>query len=234
MSGDTWPTFGSVSFDDTCRLVAGERTIDVEHGLGGLSRSRDDLVQLVRLSGVTDSRLQAQYERHPVGLDRTNLIFGTQMSRLVNDTFANPGHGTRFGSKGRSGVWYCAREFETAVAEVGHHRIRQLREVNRPDEPSIVRTLFLADVRAERFAHLDVADPRSDASLDPDSYDASQAFADNVRRLDGEGISYPSVRRPGGWCLAAFRAQLVSRVRRAGTYRLVIEGFRLVAVEEIG
>jgi len=95
------------------------------------------------------------------------------------------------------------------------------------------RTLFLAEERAERFAHLDGADPRSVACFDPDSYDAGQAFADDVRRLDGEGVSYPSVRRPGGWCLAAFRAQLVSRVRRAGTYRLVVEGFRLVAVEKI-
>ena len=45
--------------------------------------------------------------------------------------------------------------------------------------------------------------------LDPDSYAASQAFAAALRVNPTNGIHYPSVRRPAGRCIAAFRPKAV-------------------------
>ena len=45
--------------------------------------------------------------------------------------------------------------------------------------------------------------------LDPDSYAASQAFAAALRSGPTNGIHYPSVRRPRGRCVAAFRPKAV-------------------------
>jgi hypothetical protein len=45
--------------------------------------------------------------------------------------------------------------------------------------------------------------------LDPDSYTASQAFAAALRGDSTNGIHYPSVRRPQGRCVAAFRPKVV-------------------------
>lgn len=50
--------------------------------------------------------------------------------------------------------------------------------------------------------------------LDPNSYEASQVFASGLLAAGSAGIVYPSVRRPGGTCLACFRPALVMNVRR--------------------
>ncbi len=47
------------------------------------------------------------------------------------------------------------------------------------------------------------------AVLSPGSYVAGQALGRAVRAAGGPGIVYPSVRDPGGECLAAFRTNLL-------------------------
>jgi len=234
VSTSRWPKIGPVSVDDTCRLVSGSRARELDQGLEDLGISSQDMATLLRLWAVTDARLQAQYETHRAGIDRTSLVFGTQLSRLVNQTFANPGRSTRFGVPGRAGVWYCARELDTAVAEVAHHRIAYLAEIDRPDEEDIVCRLVLADVHGERFADLRDRHRQSTMCLDPSSYRASQAFAERLWADHGEGVVYPSVRRRRGVCFAVLRSPVLSRLRRANSYRLVIQDYRLAEVEDLG
>jgi hypothetical protein len=59
-----------------------------------------------------------------------------------------------------------------------------------------------------------VVDLRGDASLDPavlspHDYSAGQAAGRAIREAGAPGIAYPSVRDPGGECLAAFRTTLL-------------------------
>lgn len=49
----------------------------------------------------------------------------------------------------------------------------------------------------------------SEAILDPNSYAASQPFGQRRRETGSNGICYPSVRHPGGRCIAAFWPNVV-------------------------
>ncbi|HYN38795.1 MAG TPA: RES family NAD+ phosphorylase, partial [Rhodospirillales bacterium] len=52
----------------------------------------------------------------------------------------------------------------------------------------------------------------------------SQELAERLLQEGSAGIVYPSVRRPGGTCLACFRPALVQHVRRAGRWRFTWAG----------
>jgi hypothetical protein len=63
-------------------------------------------------------------------------------------------------------------------------------------------------------AHGDVVDLRGDPELDPavlspGDYHAGQTLGRSARAAGASGIVYPSVRDPGGECLAAFRTLLL-------------------------
>ena len=47
--------------------------------------------------------------------------------------------------------------------------------------------------------------------LDPDSYVASQALARRLRGTGSDGIVYPSIRHPGGECVALFYPDCASK-----------------------
>jgi hypothetical protein len=61
---------------------------------------------------------------------------------------------------------------------------------------------------------------------DPDSYDASQAFAGPLRAGGSNGVLYRSVRDAGGECVACFRPLLVANVRQAGHFEYRWSGTR--------
>ena len=54
--------------------------------------------------------------------------------------------------------------------------------------------------------------------LSPDSYLSSQLLGQQLLDAGSLGLVYPSVRAPGGTCLACFRPVLVGNVRKAATY----------------
>jgi RES domain len=45
-----------------------------------------------------------------------------------------------------------------------------------------------------------------------------QSLAERLLEAGGLGVAYPSVRHPGGSCLAVFRPALVAHVRRDATW----------------
>jgi hypothetical protein len=69
--------------------------------------------------------------------------------------------------------------------------------------------------------------------LDPASYIESQKLAAEL--LDGGslGVIYPSVRHPGGTCLACFRPALVGNVRKGQVYRLTWSGSPTPQIDKI-
>lgn len=186
-----------------------------------LARLTDDQTTLngiFELDNATNDRLLAESGLSP-GIDARELVFGIPSYRIINATFCHPAPGgSRFSSEDR-GAWYAGFEIETSQAEIAYHRQLWLRETAWEEEDIADYIDYLADFRAE-FDDLRGTTEHAD-SLDPDSYAASQIFAEQLLDLGSSGIVYGSVRREGGTCIACFRPALVVHVRKGETFTFV-------------
>jgi hypothetical protein len=126
-------------------------------------------------------------------------------------THLNP-KGSRF-SDGSYGVYYAARELETAIAETIHHFEAFARDSGDPVRTEGMRVL-VGGVNSELEDVDAVSEPERGALLDPASYAASQVYARRVLEAGAMGLVYPSVRRAGGECLAAFKPKAVQVPRQ--------------------
>ena len=131
---------------------------------------------------------------------------------------------------GSFGAYYAADTFETAVAETAHHRAIFLRATaEMPGWFTQMRELIgsvtarLHDVR-ENDAFSEV--------LSPDDWRASQALARTVRSSGGDGIVYPSVRDPGGACIAAFWPDVIAIPRPARALGYHFDGAHIDLVRD--
>jgi hypothetical protein len=121
-------------------------------------------------------------------------------------------NGSRF-SDGSFGVYYAASDLDTAIAETIYHFERFARDSNDPPRREDMRVLVGAiEQDLEDVSVLSVDERR--VILDPDSYDAAQAYGRRLREAGAAGIIYPSVRRRGGECVAVFRARAVEPPRQ--------------------
>ncbi len=137
--------------------------------------------------------------------------------------------GSRF-SDGRFGVYYAARDLDTAIRESVHHRERWLAESAQPAMTVEMRA-YQADIRGR----LDDLRGHTAAAplLDPDSYAASQRFGAERRGAGSHGIVHPSVRNPGGECAAVFRTAPLGPGRQGGHYGYVWDGAAITDVIEL-
>lgn len=121
-------------------------------------------------------------------------------------THLNP-RGSRF-SDGSYGIYYAGREFETALRETAWHFGRiaaDSRDGVRYEDMRVLSGKIDA-----RFHEIETLSPAAQARLlDSDSYAASQLFGARLREAGSNGLVYPSVRHPGGRCVAAFRPKAV-------------------------
>jgi hypothetical protein len=204
---------------DTHRLVPSR------HLPGGASvladvADADDLQAILDLDAATNDRLRAHEDRLPaIGVEE--LVFAVPHADVVNAAFchAHP-LGARFSGPDR-GAWYAGFALETSQAEVAFHKSVQLAEIGRFTE-TVTYDDYLADLTAS-FHDLRGARPFA-ACLNPRSYVVSQALAERLLGAGSLGVVYPSVRDPGGTCVAAFRPAVVGNVRRAGTWRFTWDG----------
>ncbi len=125
----------------------------------------------------------------------------------VMAAFTHTGNPSRF-TNGSFGIYYCARELETAIRETVFHRERFLGATNQTACEIEMRVFKgtmekpLLDVRGAEFSWL--------LNPDPDAYAASQNFGADIKRRNAWGMVYPSVRNPNGQCVAALRPPAVS------------------------
>jgi RES domain-containing protein len=125
---------------------------------------------------------------------------------MASFTHLNP-LGSRF-SDGSYGVYTAASEIETAIAETVHHFEHFARASRDPVRTEAMRVLVGAiDAGFEDINTL--PQPHRSQVLDPSSYKASQAFAKELKAASSNGVVYPSVRRPIGQCVGAFRPKAV-------------------------
>jgi RES domain-containing protein len=205
---------------DTHRLVPSRHLPRTESVLSALADDDAHLQAIFELDGATSDR--AAGERHGLaGIGRDELVSGVPHAHVINAAFchAHP-LGSRFNGPDR-GAWYAAFELTTAQLEVAFHKAVQLAEIRRFHD-AVTYDDYLADFSAT-FHDLRRAKGFR-RCLEPHSYVASQRLASELLASESLGVVYPSVRAPGGTCLACFRPAVVSNVRRGRTYRFTWSG----------
>jgi hypothetical protein len=155
----------------------------------------EDFDALYALEAMTNDRLRTELGELDL-VPREERRFGPGYGPL----------GSRF-SDGSYGVFYCARSRVTAIAETRYHTGQFLAATA---EAPMRQQMRLYTV----IASGEVVDLRNDPSLDaailsPHDYLSGQSLGRAVRAAGAPGIAYPSVRDPGGECLAAFRPALL-------------------------
>jgi hypothetical protein len=126
-------------------------------------------------------------------------------------THLNP-KGSRF-SDGSFGVYYAAHELETAIAETIHHFEAFARDSGDPTRTEDMRVL-VGEVDEDFDDISALEEPQISQVLAPSSYTTSQSYAVACRTAGAMGLVYPSVRRPGGECIAAFKPKAVQIPRQ--------------------
>lgn len=147
-------------------------------------------------------------------------------------THTSPDRPSRF-SDGHLGVLYAARTFETARAETIHHHERFMAATAQPvGWTSQFRELVL-DV-AGQLHDIRGGDVAFAVLLSPDDYSTSQMLAATLRASGSEGLVYPSVRDPGGECVALFYPDLACNIQQGRHLDYHWNGQRVDLVREAG
>ncbi len=214
---------------DTVRLIPSRFADQEDSVLAPLAEDDAHLRELFELDNATNARLLGEQGRLAgIGIDE--LVFGVPNFRIINAAFCYPRpEGSRF-NDGERGAWYCAFEEETALAEIVFHKTVEYQEIGRFDD-SVSYQALLADFSAS-FHDLREAPEFADC-LDARSYLASQRLALELLGAGSLGVIYPSVRQPGGTCLACFRPALVNNVRRGKAWQLTWSGDPAPRIAEV-
>lgn len=168
---------------------------------------REDWENLYKLEGLTNPRLREEAgsismvpaERRVTGSGATIV--------MAPFTHVSKDRPTRF-SDGSYGVYYAARTFLTALKEVAFHMGRFYEATADPAHSEDYRT-YQGSI--DKLLH-DIRGGGWDSLLNPevDQYPIPQAVAKALRAAGSDGIVYPSVRDPGGECIAIFWPDVVS------------------------
>lgn len=212
---------------DTVRLISTAH-ID-EPALAPLADTEADLAALEALEVQTSARHPSGLQV-PDGIDPRELLTAAAGYgwTYVNAAFCHTRTaGNRFNGPER-GAWYAAygvTAVDTARAEVAWHLTRELDAVGVYDNLTAYRELVAGFVTRLH----DLSGYRDEPFLAPDpetAYPAGQALARDLHLAGANGVIYPSVRRPGGRCLAAFRPGLVQNIRQGATWAFHWSGRR--------
>jgi len=225
------PAITEIADPATVRLIS--TAYIVEPALTPLCDSAEELAILERLEGMSSARLAPA--RMPVGVEPSELLtpaagFG---HTYVNAAFCyvKP-EGNRF-NDGTRGAWYAGigdgvtpdGATLTAQAEVVFHLTRELDHVGIYDNVTAYRELLSGIIGPFH----DLRGVKDEPAVSPDiatAYPAGQALARRIFAGGGNGIIYPSARRVGGTCLAAFRPHLIQNIRHGDTVTFRWQGSR--------
>lgn len=218
------------AFPRTVRLVASARLREAV--LTPLADSQDELDLLAEIEAATSSRRIAE-DRGLNALASDELVHGVPHAHFINASFAyaKPRAPMRFNPATR-GAWYAALVVETCVAEVGYHLTQALRDVD--DFNAVVEYGEMLASMSGVFVDLRAVPGHPSLHPDPATgYTAGNAIAAMARAEGHNGIIYPSVRYPGGICIAALWPNVVQSVVQGAMYRLTWSGAPDYAVEAL-
>lgn len=168
--------------------------------------NQDEFDALNAIEAITNSRLRDQNGELSL-VPQNERVFGQGSGPIMAAfTHLNPS-GSRF-SDGSYGVFYAAKEKETSIAETRFHSEKFLRATH--EEPMYLQMrLYRVQINGEVVELNSYAKKHPDI-LSPTSYAASQTIGKTIREQGANGIIYPSVRYPGGNCVAAFKTTILS------------------------
>ncbi len=189
----------------------------------------EDFDALYALEAMTNDRIRDEVGEISLVHAEERLFGPGSTCIMAAFTHLNP-LGSRF-SDGRYGVFYCARKRDTAIAETQYHAALFMAATQEPPMRLQMRLLTVA-------AHGKVADLRQASQaepriVDPDDYAYPQSIGRTLRAEGAHGILYPSVRHPGGECLAAFRTTLLKNCQHAAYLEYNWNGQGIDAVFEV-
>lgn len=141
-------------------------------------------------------------------------------------THLNP-EGSRF-SDGTYGVFYAARELDTAIRENQHHRARFLAATREP--PTQIQLRAYSTRIACKVHDVRGGWPRIH---DPNDYAAARKLGAKLRAEKSNGIVYDSVRHEGGECVAIFWPDRVGPCRQAAHFAFNWDGTRITDVVKL-
>lgn len=197
---------------------AGENLFDRLTSRAAYDRMDQEIADFREIADLTNSVVQ--HEAGTIELvPPKDRIWGPG-SGLIMAAFAYPGQPSRF-SDGRAGTYYATLMQRTAVRETCFRTEQVLRG---SDACVTSVTVIEADLDAT------LVDLRSGCPSPPGVYDlrdyaAGQAFGAVVRHLEGDGITYQSVRDlPDGECMAVFRPPALTNVRPTRTLQYYWDG----------
>jgi hypothetical protein len=125
----------------------------------------------------------------------TGLGASWVMAPFVHSSPLRPG---RF-SDGSFGLYYAGDRTEVAIAETVYHHTRFMRATNE----AAGWTSQFRELVGSIDADLDDAGGRADL-LHPDDYGPSQVFGAERRAAGSNGVTWPSIRYPEGYCIGVF------------------------------
>jgi len=191
--------------------------------------SPEDFDTLYALEAMTNDRIRDEVGEISLVPAEERLFGPGSTCIMAAFTHLNP-QGSRF-SDGRYGVFYCARTRDTAIAETRHHSARFMAATQ---EPSMRLQMRLYSVDAQgRAVDLRKASRADPGIVDPDDYGHAQGIGRQLRADGAHGILYPSVRHPGGECLAALRTGIVKNCLHAAYLEYNWNGRSIDAVFEV-
>lgn len=188
-----------------------------------------DFDALYALEAMTNERLRDEVGEISL-VPPEERLFGEGCTAIMAAfTHLNP-QGSRF-SDGSYGVFYCARKRDTAIAETRHHAALFMQATR---EPPMRLQMRLYTVQAKgKVVDLRAASQAEPRIVDPDDYAYAQRIGRKLRADGAHGILYPSVRHPGGTCLAALRTGLLSHCLHAAYLEYNWNGGAMDAVFEV-
>lgn len=177
----------------------------------------EDFALIYEIEAITNDRL-----RDEVGIltriPEAERICGPGSTPIMA-AFTHLGRPSRF-TDGSYGVYYAANNTETAIVETLYHRERFLSATKEPDTEITMReyinqvVLPLDDLRAPEFKPLH----------HPDDYALSQEYGRQRHAENSNGLLYHSVRKPGGFCIAAFKPKTITIPMQGAHFRYVWSG----------
>lgn len=179
---------------------------------------------LVALEQMTNPRVRDEIGEISL-VDPADRVTGAGASYVMAAFTHVNARGSRF-SDGSFGVYYAASSLEAAVSETVYHFEIFARDAEDPPRMEDMRVLVgSVDAAFEDVAALD--EPERARVLDPASYAHSQPYAVQLREAGSDGLVYPSVRHPGGECIAAFRPRAVGLPRQERHLKYRWDGHRV-------
>lgn len=206
-----------IRWPDACRIVP---TRHPSENLFDRVADAADFDALYALEAMSNERARdelGEIERVPHDQRRFGPGSGPIMAAF---THVNT-EGSRF-SAGEWGMFYAAKERDTAVAETRFHHARFLAATH---EPPLHLPMRLLTVAIDAKLH-DLRPPGAVAAavFDANDYTASRALGAQLRAAGSEGVVYRSVRAPGGQCTGLFTPRGASRCVHAAVLLYAWDG----------